>query len=94
MVRLLVGPADGPGEESFDLVVCTGGWLAQQAARSGPVDARHHTVVDAFEWPVIRSYLERQVEACEGRDWAEVAAKLSRIGHWEFEDYRPASCVK
>ena len=88
MVRLLVGPADGPGEESFDLMVCTGGWLAAQAA-SGPFDARHHTVVDSFDWPALRGYFQQQVEACVGEDWTEVAEKLSRIGYWEFEDYRP-----
>lgn len=25
---------------------------------------------------------------CTGKDWSEVAGKLSRYGHWEFEDYR------
>ena len=25
----------------------------------------------------------------EGRDWAQIAARLSRYGHWECEDYRP-----
>ena len=90
MIRLMIGPACSPGEESFDLVVCTGGWLAKEAALSGPIDARHHLVVGSFEWPTIRAYLESRVEACEGSDWAEVARRLSRIGHWEFEDYRPA----
>lgn len=27
-VRLILGPADGPGEESFDLTVCSPEWLA------------------------------------------------------------------
>ena len=89
LVQLLVGPADGPGEESFDVVVCTAGWLAT-AARSGPFDARHHTVVDYFDWPTLRDYFEQQVEGCTGEDWHEVAEKLSRIGHWEFEDYQSA----
>ena len=88
MVQLLVGPAEGPGEESFDVTVCTGGWLAARAV-SGPVDARHHTVVDSFNWPALRRHFRKRVEACTGKDWSEVAAKVARIGHWEFEDYRP-----
>jgi len=88
-VRLLVGPLGGPGEESFDLVVCTGGWLAAQAARESVFDARHHLVVAGFDWSAIKAYLERRVASCEGQDWNDVAAQLSRRGYWEFEDYRP-----
>ena len=32
-VQLLAGPADGPGEESFELTVCSPEWLA---VRAGP----------------------------------------------------------
>jgi hypothetical protein len=34
-VQLLVGPADGPGEESFELTACSPEWLA---VRCGPGD--------------------------------------------------------
>jgi hypothetical protein len=27
------------------------------------------------------------VERCGGATWQDVAAKVSRIGYWEFEDY-------
>lgn len=29
-VQMLVGPADGPGEESFELTVCSPEWLAER----------------------------------------------------------------
>jgi hypothetical protein len=50
--RLMIGPADGPGEESFDVTICTPEWLSV-AARGGFYDARHHVVVDfeAFDQP-------------------------------------------
>lgn len=28
------------------------------------------------------------IEACTGDDWDEISEKVSRIGFWEFEDYR------
>lgn len=44
---------------------------------------------ESFDWPALREYFAKLVDRCEGKDWAEVANKLSRHGAWEFEDYRP-----
>jgi hypothetical protein len=38
-VQLLVGPADGPGEESFELTVCSPEWLAERCRSEEPVDS-------------------------------------------------------
>lgn len=87
-VRLLVGPEDSPGEESFDITVCSVEWVRRRVAIEGQVDPRHHLIVDKFDWPRLHTYLRRRVEACEGDDWLAVATALARLGHWEFEDYR------
>lgn len=86
-IRIVAGPDDGPGEESFDLMVCSPNWLAAQARRSGIVDVRHHLVLDGFNWRQLSSYIERRVRQCEGATWQDVARQLSRFGYWEFEDY-------
>lgn len=88
-VHVVAGPADGPGEESFDLAICSGEWLAEQARRDGIFDPRHHLVVDGFKWPELYAYLQRRVEQCHGDKWEDVAQQLSRLGRWEFEDYAP-----
>ena len=88
-LRILAGPADGPGEESFDLTVCSVDWLAAQVRREGVVDGRHYLVADGFNWSVLNSYIENRVRQCEGATWREVAERLGRFGYWEFEDYRP-----
>ena len=36
-LRLIVGPKDGPGEESFDLTVCSPEWLAVRCRQQGIV---------------------------------------------------------
>ena len=86
LVQLIVGPSDGPGEESFDVLVCSPAWLADQ---TGPIIGRHHLIVQGFSYDeverVVLSYLQR----CEGDEWKDVAEKVGRLGLWEFEDYRP-----
>jgi hypothetical protein len=91
LVQMIAGPAGEKGEESFDFEVCTPGWLHERASREGPVNGRHHLIIDTFNWPALRSYFQQLVTRCQGQDWHEIAAKLSRYGHWEFEDYAPAA---
>jgi hypothetical protein len=88
--RLLVGPADGPGEESFNLTICSPEWLAVRCREQGIVDARHHLVVNAdeFDQPRLQSWLESRVREAHGGSWSEIGESWGRLGHWEFEDYR------
>lgn len=88
-LRLLAGPDDGPGEESFDLTVCSVGWIAERIRRDVIFDARHHLIVENYHWPSLRAYVQRRVERCDGATWRDVAEKLARFGYWEFEDYQP-----
>jgi hypothetical protein len=87
VVRLLVGPLGGAGEESFDLTVCSPAWLSQQTELIPVFDGRHHLVVREFNWVAIRAYIEKRVEACVGDTWENVAWQLSRFAYWEFEDH-------
>lgn len=86
-IRMIIGPSDGPGQESFDVTVCTGGWLEEQAERVAVYDARHHLVVRRFNWATIREYLEYRVQQCAGDSWEAVAQELSKLAYWEFEGY-------
>ena len=89
LVQLFVGEAGGRGTESIDISVCNPAWINERASTEHVVDLRHHIVVDQFDFPALRAYLAKRVEAVEGSDWSEIAEKLGRLGHWEFEDYRP-----
>jgi Immunity protein 8 len=87
LVQIMAGPADGPGTESFDVIVCTPSWLGDEARRSGPTIGRHHLIVDRFDTDQIRTYLTKVVEAEQGTSWETLAERIGRIGKWEFEDY-------
>lgn len=89
LARLYVGPSDRPGEESFDVQVCSPEWLSRRCERDGYVDGRHLvvTTVDAYSEQGLRSFLVGRVESASGGTWREVAEKVARLGYWEFEDY-------
>ncbi|UJP40598.1 immunity 8 family protein [Cellulomonas palmilytica] len=88
-VRLVVGPADGPGEESFDVFVCTPAWLQESVSDSGPQIGRHLLVVETLDLTAAVAFLRQHVESLEAADWRGLAEQLARIGHWEFEDHTP-----
>ena len=87
LLQVMVGPVDGPGEESFDVMVCTPAWLARRVREQGPVIGRHYLIVDAYDRDKIEGFLRRRIESLEAEDWGELARKIGRIGMWEFEDY-------
>lgn len=88
LVQVMVGPAEGPGEESFDVVVCTPRWLERRVREDGPLSGRHHLIMERYDFARVRLYLTEAVESQEASTWAELAHKLARIGKWEFEDYQ------
>jgi len=87
LVQVVVGPEGSDGEESFDVVFCTPGWLAQKAQDTGIVDGRHMYVVSSWNWPIIQQYLDQRVTEIIADDWDGLATLLGRFGKWEFEDY-------
>jgi immunity protein 8 of polymorphic toxin system len=82
---LEVGPLGMRGKESFDLLVVTPRWLLERHGQQGAVLGRAKLIV--FEWSFerIRKFLAREVEACSGSTWPEVARKVGRIADWEGE---------
>jgi hypothetical protein len=89
LLQFFIGPADGPGEESFDVVVCTPRWLTRQVDRVGVLSGRHHLIMDRIDVAVFQEFIRTAVEAVDEGTWEEVALRIGRIGRWEFEDYRP-----
>jgi len=88
-VRAMVGPRGGPGEESFDIGVCTPKWLADRCQQEGFVVGRHYLVVSRYDAVYVQKLITKLIEKCAGDSWTEVGQKVGRIGHWEFEDYKP-----
>ena len=89
LVQAMFGPEGAEGEESFDILVCSPEWFAENIGESEILSGSHHLIVRKFNYEPIFRYLVEFAERCTGTNWRECAAKLSRLGKWEFEGYRP-----
>lgn len=83
---LEVGALGQRGRERFDLLAVTPGWLAGRHGRRGAVLGRGKLLVFEWSYERIRAFLAREVEACTGRTWPEVARRVARIAEWEGDE--------
>ena len=91
-VDALVGPDGEPGEEAFGFRVCTPKWIATRMINRDFVDfgvfGKNLIIVKEYDWDAIRKMVATLCANTTGKDWQEVASKLSRFGRWEFEDHQ------
>ena len=87
LLEVFVGPDDGPGEEAFDLVVCTPTWLANEFATDPLIWGRSHLLVRSYDWAAIEGFVRNRFESVTGPTWRDVAIQIGRYARWEFEDY-------
>lgn len=88
-VQMLIGPAGEASEESFDVLVCTPGWLRADVIENGPRIGRHLLIIEPFDLRFACDFLRARVESMVASDWEELGGQIARLGYWEFEDYRP-----
>ncbi|HEX7131801.1 MAG TPA: Imm8 family immunity protein [Iamia sp.] len=88
-VVLLVGPDGSEGEESFGVTICNALWLEDKAKAIGVLLGRHHLVMPSFDWARAQAFIDSFLARCDGDTWPAVAARVGRLGYWEFEDYQP-----
>ncbi|GAA3529778.1 hypothetical protein GCM10022419_005870 [Nonomuraea rosea] len=84
---MYVGPQGEPGEERFQLIVCTPSALAEQLRQRPFLIGRHWLFVAEFHPDEVTEWLRDRIAVLEARTWNELAEKIGRIGEWEFEDY-------
>ncbi|MEU1392167.1 MULTISPECIES: Imm8 family immunity protein [unclassified Nonomuraea] len=76
-----------PGEEQFQLTVCTPSALAEQLERRPFLMGRHRLFVAELRPEEVAEWLSERIAVLEAPAWDEPAAKIGRIGAWEFEDH-------
>ena len=87
-VTAFIGPAEeGFGEEMFDFSVCTAKWLQEHPPPKNFEFVRSTVLMGRWDYATLNRALNDLCLHTEGEGWAEIAAKLSRYGRWEYEDY-------
>src|SRR6187402_1459149 len=86
LLQIMAAPVGVNGEESFDVIVCTPRWLEAHVRGSRPLIGRHHLIVERYDYQELQEFISASCSECRGASWQEAAAKLGRLGHWEFED--------
>jgi len=87
LVTVTVGPKGEIGADLFDIDVCTPKWLLDNQ-NSDTILGKGKLIVFRCDMKIILARIRALFEGCSGKDWNEIATKLSRIGNWEFENYR------
>ncbi|WP_204044788.1 Imm8 family immunity protein [Acrocarpospora phusangensis] len=86
LLEIYAGPHNEPGEERFQLTVCTPSALAEQLRRHPFLIGRHWLFVPELRPAEVTRWLNDRIGVMEARTWTELAAKIGRIGQSEFED--------
>jgi hypothetical protein len=86
LLQIFAGPEGEEGEESFDVVVCSPGWISRQL-EAGPLSGRHHLFVAVYDHEKLLAFVRTVLDQCEGETWRDVAQAVGRFAKWEFEDY-------
>ena len=88
LLQIMIGIEKIDGEESFDVIVCTPKWLSENYKNDDIIIGLHYIIV--FEYNYQQLYQKLLELICiEENSWNEIAQKLSYIGKWEFENYKP-----
>ena len=88
LLQVIAGPAGEIGGESFDLTLCSPSWINKTVEKGRIITGRHLLIVARYDYGRISEFISNYVSSCYGETWQEIALKLARFGHWEFEDYR------
>ncbi|KKW52266.1 hypothetical protein XB02_01515 [Pantoea ananatis] len=86
-LSLSIGSEQEKGSDYFDVFICTPEWLCKHHWL--PELMRHTLLVRKYDLDEIKKTITDYINQCEGKDWMEIAQKLSRVFAWEFEDYQP-----
>lgn len=98
MIDMDIGLASSEGGDIFQLMVCTPKWFQENVLTTTPSEpthevvhrlafGRHYLFVKEFDEAEIEKEVRKMVTNVRGKDWNQIALRLSRYFRWEFEDY-------
>jgi len=89
LVQAMLRPVGEDGEESFDFLVCTPSWFEEHQIKGQYAFGYHFLFFSFYDYALLYQSIENLCNRNIGDNWGEIAKKIGRYGHWEFQDYRP-----
>ena len=86
-IEFRVGPPELNSADDFRLLVCTPEWLKTNGVQEKSLWGRHMLIVLEYDISAIKAAIDQCVDSCTGKDFGEIAQKISRFAAWEFEDH-------
>jgi hypothetical protein len=86
-VTVTVGPKGEKAGDNFNIEVCTPKWLSENR-HDDVILGKGKLLVFKCDMIMILAKIRSLFGGCSGKDWNEIAIRLSRIGDWEFENYQ------
>jgi hypothetical protein len=71
-VQAMIGPANGPGAESFEFMLCTPEWFGSNM-KDDIALGRHYLFVKEFNYTRLEKFVRDYCTRCDGDSWQEVA---------------------
>jgi hypothetical protein len=88
LIQVIVGIKGKEGGDTFSVEVCTPKWLSENYSTGSIILGRGKLVVLEYNIDKVLKRITEYCESCTGDSWQEIVNKISRLGLWEFEDYR------
>ena len=86
-LEISVGAKNELGTDIFGMTVCSPQWLIDNESYKDVVFGRHYLIVFEYNFKRIYNTIKDYIENLEDSKWENLANKIGRIAHWEFEDY-------
>lgn len=87
-----IGPKGQDAGDIFTFFVCTPKWITSKSINRHFGDVgifgRHLIIVVKYDLIAIREMIAKLCASTTGKNWQEVANKLSRYASWEYADYK------
>ncbi len=86
LIEFAIGPVDEPGEEIFAVEVVTPLWFMAALKSTNSLFGRNFLIVLDYNFNLVYNRMKTLIESFDAETWHELALKISRYAHWEFED--------
>lgn len=87
LIQIHVGSPIEDGNETFDIEICTPKWLLSNYKKTEIILGRHMVLVFEYNFQRLEDRIKKIISSSSGNTWSEIAEKLSKWAHWEFEGY-------